>query len=955
MGKHDKARRRSRRLPVTSLLLAQVSLTALLWATDSRADALTASDFQTYSAATAASIQPGLFALYQAPVNSLIPTQLNVGLSEVATKTAGFNLDTPSNLTADLLTDVEPVVIGPGGVLYQTNGHHTFLALTNSIYGASNPNVFIDIIANFSGLTETEFFAAMESNNFLYPVDNGNLVSINPATGAPLPSSLSGLTNDPYRALEYRVLKNKGAAGAGFDKTSAFFSDFIWADAYRGANGGLGLPVLSPNDWNQAAAWSRLGTNTTTLPVFGNISVAQLPGFILPSSIVISGVVSDATLVNGVLDGSRSGTFDQATTFASFAGLEGLNLGPVTIGATSPGFVMQLGNDAGGTVTLLGPNTYTGGTTILAGTLVAGSDGALGAAPASQAIDPNNVQASVQADNGILFNSLSEGVGTLQFGATAGAYTLASPFVSARPLAIGGEIAELDLNGNVVKLTGPLASYAESETGVSALSIEDLSANANGVLILAPTGGSPDFFGNIILTSGTLEVANDAALGNTVGPADQIGVLDLDGGTFKPTASFASVRSLIVTSGSVFDTNGTATSFAGTLADDQRTLSVINSAAGTNGTVAFGSLDLGSTVNLTVTAATGGSTAVTFTDGITREGTATLFLLPTSGTLGTTEQVLSGVAPTVTNGIVAPWLLINDGASNNPYDFATYGADGYTAATYTSTNIASAAATDVVKQGASVTLAGDAQAFALNVQKGFNVTVGTGHTLTLGDGTDPAGLILNGGSGSGLTGGTLAFNGSEGVIAINGSSTISSQITGSGGLTLAGSGTLTLGAASTETGRITLELRHLDPDRGQRLREQHDRHHAGRRQEDPGALDPGALGQQRLRRGRQRRQQQHDHACQRHHADDRQHRDQPRFHDRERHHRKRQRHGRRHHQGRQRAARPQQYLQGQAHADQGQLDRRQRRRTAPDLDHVQEQLGLQQQHHHGQCRDRGAV
>ena len=55
----------------------------------------------------------------------------------------------------------------------------------------------------------------------------------------------------------------------------------------------------------------------------------------------------------------------------------------------------------------------------------------------------------------------------------------------------------------------------------------------------------------------------------------------------------------------------------------------------------------------------------------------------------------------------------------------------------------------------------------------------------------PRGLILA--SGSSITGGTLAFGGSEGVIWLSGNNpTISSTITGTNGLTFAGSGTLTL-------------------------------------------------------------------------------------------------------------------------------------------------------------------
>ena len=98
---------------------------------------LSASAFQTYDPTTASSIVPGAFALFTVPVGSIRPTQLNEGFSEVGKKTAGFDLLAPSQLQSNLLTAIEPVVIGPGGVLYLTDGHHTFTALQNSIYGGN--------------------------------------------------------------------------------------------------------------------------------------------------------------------------------------------------------------------------------------------------------------------------------------------------------------------------------------------------------------------------------------------------------------------------------------------------------------------------------------------------------------------------------------------------------------------------------------------------------------------------------------------------------------------------------------------------------------------------------------------------------------------------------------------------------------------------------------------------
>jgi autotransporter-associated beta strand protein len=783
---------------------------------------LTTSAFTTYNAANAGSIAAGPFALYTVSLDSLLPTQINEGYAEVNYKTAGFDdLTSSAAVEADLLGYIEPVVIGPGGALYLLDGHHTLTAVANSMWGASNPTVYVNVVANYSNLTTSQFWTMMQANNLVLPLNNGVSETIDPATGAPIPTSLTALISDPYRGLEYSILKNKnsvlftstsniaGAVGSaipGLDKMTGFYSDFIWAQAYQDALGGLGLPYLSPGDIQLSTQWNLNLNNTTVEPLVGAVKVGQLPGAVLQQNIAIASTISNATLATGTLD-----------AFGTFTGITSFTFGGTTLGIAQSGLVIQLGADNGKTITLTGSNSYTGGTTLTAGSLIIGSDAALGAAaPASYTINPASIVASVEAANGIIFNSLTEGNASLTIGTAAGGGT--ATFTTNRPIAVDGEIATLNPDGYLVTLTGQIVSVGSdgtgigNTTGVSDFTVNDTSTGAKGVVTIAPaTGSNSLFYGNWIITAGTLSVASDAALGNTTLAAADLGQIELNGGTFQTSGSFASNRALFLAGGSTFDTDGQTTSW-GALNDTQRTLTVINSSTTSAGAVTFNAFDAAATATLALTPGTKGVT-VTLTNGFVRSGAATVLIQPGTGnTLGSaTEKLLATNAPTLIDGIVSPWIISDNGAAAtlNPYNFMTYGANGFVTATYSKTGggttggLAVAGSSDVVDQTSSATLAANTQVYALNITNGVTVSLGT-HTLTLGDGTDPAGLILQNAA---ISGGTLAFGGSEGVIWLKGSTgqIISSVISGSGGLTLAGSGGVTLNTVSTETGAINVD------------------------------------------------------------------------------------------------------------------------------------------------------
>ena len=237
---------------------------------------------------------------------------------------------------------------------------------------------------------------------------------------------------------------------------------------------------------------------------------------------------------------------------------------------------------------------------------------------------------------------------------------------------------------------------------------------------------------------------DDAALGNTTGPAVLIGEVELNGGTLQAGASFAAPeRNLFLGGGSSFDVNGFTTGW-GTLTDVQRTLDILNSNTTTAGAVTFNSLAISGTATLQFAGGAAGET-VTLTSGISRHPGGTLIFQPTSSSsLGTTEKLFSGVGAAslvnaATDAIAPVYMVTNNGGSKGagPYDFVTYGADGYVTATYNATTLTNSPG-DVVALGAAATPTGNVAAFALNTE-GKAIKLGA-NTLTIGDGVNPAAL-----------------------------------------------------------------------------------------------------------------------------------------------------------------------------------------------------------------------
>jgi hypothetical protein len=181
---------------------------------------LTASAQETY-APFRADLPAG--AAYSIDARQLHPTQFSHGWREVVYKQHKIDAMSPAEVTAYLKDKNVPVVIGPGGIPYMTDGHHTLRSLIES--KAPDKTAYGYIFANWSDLDVPAFWARMAANNCTYLKD----ATGRPQPPAALPATLVAMQRDPYRGLAWGVLN----AGGFTERKDVFFQEFRWADYFR--------------------------------------------------------------------------------------------------------------------------------------------------------------------------------------------------------------------------------------------------------------------------------------------------------------------------------------------------------------------------------------------------------------------------------------------------------------------------------------------------------------------------------------------------------------------------------------------------------------------------------------------------------------------------------------------------------------------------------------------------
>ena len=445
----------------------------------------------------------------------------------------------------------------------------------------------------------------------------------------------------------------------------------------------------------------------------------------------------------------------------SFIGVNGATDGTISgaIGESGGSFgFTKVGNR---TLNLTGSNTYTGATTINAGTLSVSSlaDGGSNSC----------IGSSSNAASNLILNG-----GTLQYtGAAVSTDRLFSLQASSSINASGtGAVnftntGSMGFNGNTAAKTLTLTG---SNTGANTLAA--IIGDNTGATSLTKSGvgswtlaGTNTYTGTTTIQGGTLNVGNGTSGSLTSGPL-------------------------------TFSNTGTVN---------------FNEAAGSSQTM--GALTFSAGAGATVKSTYGGSgnTSLTFSDVVARTAGATANFVVSGGTNGTTNKI---VFTQVAGGAPSTGTLLDSGYFYNGSSYAAYDSGGFVRAyasgdtnyvTATGSNSIANTATNNVAITGNVTSQASASINTLNM--GAN-------TLALDTGVafQTNGILVSGNSASTISGGTslaATTSDAEMVVRVDGSSdalNISTPIiaNGTNAFTKTGAGTLTLSGSNSYTGATAI-------------------------------------------------------------------------------------------------------------------------------------------------------
>ena len=156
------------------------------------------------------------------PIADLRPTQITVGMREVADKRKQWKTRAENKGKGEefLGKHLIPVILGPKDRHYVIDHHH----LARALHEEGVDGVLITVVADLSKLDRDAFWFNLDNRGWTHPFDDQG----RRRDYKDIPRSISQLVDDPFRSLAGE-LRRVG----GFAKETTPFSEFLWADFLR--------------------------------------------------------------------------------------------------------------------------------------------------------------------------------------------------------------------------------------------------------------------------------------------------------------------------------------------------------------------------------------------------------------------------------------------------------------------------------------------------------------------------------------------------------------------------------------------------------------------------------------------------------------------------------------------------------------------------------------------------
>ena len=154
------------------------------------------------------------------PIANLKPTQMTVGMREVAEKRNSWRTHDPKTREKFLRSHLIPIILGPGRTPYVIDHHH----LARALHDEGQKDVFVTVVEDLHKLDAGAFWTMLDFRALAHPYDARGRRRL----FSELPKSVRGLEDDPFRSLAGELRRI-----GGYAKDTTPFSEFLWADFLR--------------------------------------------------------------------------------------------------------------------------------------------------------------------------------------------------------------------------------------------------------------------------------------------------------------------------------------------------------------------------------------------------------------------------------------------------------------------------------------------------------------------------------------------------------------------------------------------------------------------------------------------------------------------------------------------------------------------------------------------------